>query len=77
MSKTFLRNPMDFARVSSHLNLRRKHPVLNRIRAHKGVDYAASTGTPIRPTGEGKMICRGLRVCHGRLVLVKLGSNDR
>ena len=41
MRKTFLRNPLDVFRISSHFNLRRKHPVLNKIRAHKGTDYAA------------------------------------
>ncbi|SHJ15347.1 OapA family protein [Cycloclasticus pugetii] len=74
MRKTFLRNPIDFARVSSHFNLRRKHPVLNRIRAHKGVDYAASTGTPIRSTGDGKIIFRGIKGGYGRVVIVQHGQ---
>lgn len=74
MRKTFLRNPIDFARVSSHFNLRRKHPVLNRIRAHKGVDYAASTGTPIKTTGDGKVIFRGVKGGYGRVVIVQHGQ---
>ncbi len=74
MRKTFLRNPIDFARVSSHFNLRRKHPVLNRIRAHKGVDYAASTGTPIKSTGDGKIIFRGVKGGYGRVVIVQHGQ---
>ena len=74
MRKTFLRNPIDFARVSSHFNLRRKHPVLNRIRAHKGVDYAASTGTPIKSTGDGKVIFRGIKGGYGRVVIVQHGQ---
>ncbi len=74
MRKTFLRNPIDFARVSSHFNLRRKHPVLNRIRAHKGVDYAASTGTPIKSTGDGKVIFRGVKGGYGRVVIVQHGQ---
>jgi len=74
MRKTFLRNPIDFARVSSRFNLRRKHPVLNRIRAHKGVDYAASTGTPIKSTGDGKIIFRGVKGGYGRVVIVKHGQ---
>src|SRR5690606_28377776 len=52
MRKEFLRSPIDFARISSHFNLRRKHPVLNKIRAHKGTDYAANHGTPIKATGD-------------------------
>ena len=74
MRKTFLRNPIDFARISSHFNLRRKHPVLNRIRAHKGVDYAASTGTPIKSTGDGKIIFRGIKGGYGRVVIVQHGQ---
>ncbi|HIL92560.1 MAG TPA: peptidase M23 [Cycloclasticus sp.] len=74
MRKAFLRNPIDFARVSSRFNLRRKHPVLNRIRAHKGVDYAASTGTPIKSTGDGKVIFRGVKGGYGRVVIVQHGQ---
>lgn len=74
MRKTFLRNPIDFARVSSRFNLRRKHPVLNRIRVHKGVDYAASTGTPIKSTGDGKVIFRGIKGGYGRVVIVQHGQ---
>lgn len=74
MRKTFLRNPIDFARVSSHFNLRRKHPVLNRIRAHKGVDYAASTGTPIKSAGDGKVTFRGIKGGYGRVVIVQHGQ---
>lgn len=74
MRKTFLRNPIDFARVSSHFNLRRKHPVLNRIRAHKGVDYAASRGTPIKSTGDGRITYRGVKGGYGRVVIVQHGQ---
>ena len=52
MRKAFLRTPLELARISSRFNLKRKHPILNKIRAHKGVDYAASTGTPIKATGD-------------------------
>ncbi len=74
MRKTFLRTPVDFARISSRFNLRRKHPVLNRIRAHKGVDYAARTGTPIKTTGDGKIIYRGRKGGYGRVVIVQHGQ---
>jgi len=74
MRKTFLRNPIDFARVSSHFNLRRKHPVLNKIRAHKGVDYAASTGTPIKATGDGRITYRGIKGGYGRVVIIQHGQ---
>lgn len=71
MRKAFLRSPVDFARISSHFNLRRKHPVLNRIRAHKGTDYAAATGTPIRSAGDGKIIFAGVKGGYGRTVIVQ------
>jgi murein DD-endopeptidase MepM/ murein hydrolase activator NlpD len=74
LKKAFLRTPIDFARVSSHFNLKRKHPVLNRIRAHKGVDYAASTGTRIKSTGRGKIIYRGRKGGYGRTVIVQHGQ---
>lgn len=74
LRKAFLRSPVDFARVSSHFNLRRRHPVLNKIRAHKGVDYAASTGTPIKATGEGKITFRGSQRGYGRVVVVQHGQ---
>ncbi len=75
MRKAFLRSPVDFARISSHFNLRRKHPVLNKIRAHKGVDYAAKTGTPVKSTGDGKIIFRGRKGGYGRVVIVQHGKN--
>jgi murein DD-endopeptidase MepM/ murein hydrolase activator NlpD len=46
--KAFIRAPVDFTRISSSFNPRRKHPILNKIRAHRGVDYAAPRGTPIK-----------------------------
>lgn len=74
MRKAFLRTPINFARISSHFNLKRKHPVLNRIRAHKGVDYAASTGTPIKSAGDGKITFRGRKGGYGRVVIVQHGQ---
>lgn len=74
MRKAFLRTPVDFARISSHFNLRRRHPVLNRIRAHKGVDYAAPSGTPIKATGDGKIVFRGRKGGYGNVVILKHGT---
>ena len=51
--KAFLRTPIEFARISSHYNPNRKHPILNKIRAHKGTDYAARAGTAVKVTGDG------------------------
>ena len=71
LRKAFLRSPVDFARISSRFNLRRRHPILNRIRAHKGVDYAARTGTPVRATGDGKIVHRGRKGGYGRTVIIR------
>lgn len=74
MRKEFLRNPIDFARISSRFNLKRKHPVLNKFRAHRGTDYAAPTGTPIKSTGDGKIIFAGRKGGFGNCVIIKHGS---
>jgi murein DD-endopeptidase MepM/ murein hydrolase activator NlpD len=73
--KAFLRAPVDFSRISSSFNPRRRHPVLNTIRAHKGVDYAAPTGTPIRAAGDGKVIFRGRKGGYGNAVVLQHGGN--
>ena len=44
--KAFIRAPVDFTRISSNFNPKRRHPILNTIRAHRGVDYSAPRGTP-------------------------------
>lgn len=74
MQKTFLRTPLHFARISSHFNLKRRHPVLNKIRAHKGVDYAARMKTPIRATGDGVIVYRSRKGGYGRTVIVRHGQ---
>jgi murein DD-endopeptidase MepM/ murein hydrolase activator NlpD len=72
--KAFLRTPVDFARISSRFNPFRRHPILNTIRAHKGVDYAAGSGTPIRATADGKVDFIGVKGGYGRVVVLKHGS---
>ena len=74
MRKQFLRTPVEFSRISSGFSLGRKHPVLNRIRAHKGVDYAASTGTPIKATANGKIIHRGSKGGYGNAIIIQHGT---
>jgi murein DD-endopeptidase MepM/ murein hydrolase activator NlpD len=76
MRKAFLQSPIKFARISSHFNLKRKHPILNKIRAHKGVDYAAKSGTPIKTTGDGKIIYRGIKGGYGKVVIVQHEDNN-
>ena len=74
MRKAFLRTPVEFSRISSGFSLGRKHPVLNTIRAHKGVDYAAATGTPIKVTGDGKIVHRGKKGGYGNTIIVQHGN---
>jgi len=74
MNKAFLRMPVDFARISSGFSLGRRHPVLNTIRAHKGTDYAAATGTPIRATGDGKIIFAGRKGGFGNCIVIQHGQ---
>ena len=73
--KAFVRAPVDFSRISSSFNPRRKHPILNTIRAHRGVDYAAPSGTPIKAAGDGKVIFRGRKNGYGNAVIVQHGGN--
>ncbi|MDO6420110.1 peptidoglycan DD-metalloendopeptidase family protein [Amphritea sp. 2_MG-2023] len=75
MRKAFLRSPVDFARISSSFKTRRKHPILGLTRAHKGTDYAARTGTPIKAAGDGKIIWRGKKGGYGNCVIVQHGGN--
>ncbi len=75
MRKAFLRAPLSFSRISSNFNPNRRHPVLNTIRAHKGVDYAAPSGTPVKAAGDGKIIFRGVKGGYGNTVIVQHGGN--
>jgi murein DD-endopeptidase MepM/ murein hydrolase activator NlpD len=68
MHKAFLRAPLEFTRVSSGFNSARKHPILNLIRAHKGVDYAAPIGTPVRASGDGRVSYAGPKGGYGNVV---------
>jgi murein DD-endopeptidase MepM/ murein hydrolase activator NlpD len=60
--------------VSSGFSLGRLHPILNKIRAHKGVDYAAPIGTPVKSTGDGKIVFRGVKGGYGNAVIIQHGS---
>ncbi|HET7204091.1 MAG TPA: peptidoglycan DD-metalloendopeptidase family protein [Steroidobacteraceae bacterium] len=74
MRKAFLRAPLDFTRISSVFNPRRKHPVSGVVRAHKGVDYAAPTGTPIWAAGEGRIQFAGRKGGYGNVVMIDHGK---
>lgn len=74
MKRQFLRAPLDFTRISSNFNPSRRHPILNTIRAHKGVDYAAPTGTIIRAAGEGRVAFAGTKGGYGRVIILEHGG---
>lgn len=74
MRKAFLRNPIDYFRISSRFNPNRRHPILNTIRAHRGTDYAAPTGTPIKAAGDGKVTFAGRNGGYGNVVVIQHGQ---
>jgi murein DD-endopeptidase MepM/ murein hydrolase activator NlpD len=74
MRKAFLRSPVKFARVSSRFSNKRWHPVLSKWRSHKGVDYAARRGTPIRAAGDGKVRFVGTKGGFGRALFIRHGG---
>lgn len=77
MRKAFIRTPIDFARISSRFTQARRHPVLNKVRAHKGVDYAAPTGTPIKAAGDGRVQLAGRKGGYGNTVVIQHGQRYR
>jgi murein DD-endopeptidase MepM/ murein hydrolase activator NlpD len=68
LHKAFLRAPVEFTRISSRFNSARYHPILNLIRAHKGIDYAAPMGTPVRAAGDGRISYAGPKGGYGNVV---------
>jgi len=74
MRRQFVRAPLDFSRVSSNFNLRRRHPILNITRAHQGVDYAAPIGTVIKAAGNGRVTFVGYKGGYGRVVILEHGG---
>ena len=85
MYRAFLRTPVEFTRISSRFNPNRRHPILNTLRAHKGVDYAAPVGTPVRAAGDGRVTFAGkkggygnvLEISHSRGVVTVYGHLSR
>jgi len=74
LRKAFIRSPVDFRRISSKFQRSRYHPVLGKKRAHRGVDYAAATGTPIKASGDGKVIFKGNKGGYGRAIILQHGG---
>ena len=70
MRKAFLRSPLEFSRISSTFSKSRFHPILNKWRAHKGVDYAAPIGTKVKVTSDGVVAFVGRQHGYGNVVMV-------
>ncbi|HET6913960.1 MAG TPA: peptidoglycan DD-metalloendopeptidase family protein [Rhodanobacteraceae bacterium] len=70
LKKSFLRTPVDFTRISSTFGMR-EHPILDRMKMHKGVDYAAPMGTPIYAAGDGVIKFRGQKHGYGNFVIIQ------
>jgi murein DD-endopeptidase MepM/ murein hydrolase activator NlpD len=73
MRKAFIRTPVDFTRISSRFG-KRRHPTLNKMKNHHGVDYAAPRGTPIKAAGDGKLTFVGRKGGYGKTVMIQHGG---
>ncbi len=74
MRKAFLLAPVDFTRISSNFNLKRLHPIYGTTRPHRGIDYAAPTGTPVYASGDGRVIKAGYTRANGNYVFIRHGD---
>lgn len=71
LRKAFLRSPLEFSRVTSGYSSARRHPVLEVMRAHKGVDYGAPTGTPVRAVADARVEFSGRQGGYGNIIVLK------
>lgn len=69
--RAFLLKPLSYRRISGRFSSGRRHPVLNTIRAHRGIDYAADSGTPIMATSDGVVVHRGSKGSFGNTVEIR------
>ncbi len=74
MRKAFLRAPVEFSRISSNYNPRRLHPIRKRVMPHRGIDYAAPTGTPILAAGDGRVLSAGRTAPNGNYIVLQHGE---
>ncbi len=74
MRKAFLRSPVDFTRISSSFNLTRLHPIFKTNKPHRGIDYAAATGTPVYASGDGRVSRAGYSKANGNYVVINHGQ---
>ena len=74
MRKAFLRAPVEFSRISSSFNLNRVHPLFKTVRPHRGIDYAAPTGTPVLAAGDGRIKTASRTQPNGKYVVIQHGQ---
>jgi murein DD-endopeptidase MepM/ murein hydrolase activator NlpD len=74
MRKAFLRAPLEFSRISSNFNPRRRHPLFKTVIPHRGIDYAAPVGTPVFASGDGKVITASRTKANGKFIVISHGE---
>lgn len=75
LQRTFLASPMEVTRITSGFAMR-LHPILNSWRAHKGVDYGAPAGAPVRSIGDGQVDFAGTMSGYGNVVEIDHGKGN-
>jgi murein DD-endopeptidase MepM/ murein hydrolase activator NlpD len=74
LKRTFMRHPVDVVRITSKFNPKRMHPVLHKIKAHRGVDYGSPHGSPIYATADGRVKFSGTKGAYGKTVIIEHGQ---
>jgi murein DD-endopeptidase MepM/ murein hydrolase activator NlpD len=74
MRQAFLRAPVEFSRISSNFNMNRRHPLFNRNMPHRGIDYAAPTGTPVLAAGDARVLTASRTAPNGNFIVLQHGS---
>jgi murein DD-endopeptidase MepM/ murein hydrolase activator NlpD len=74
LSRTLLKSPLRYSRISSYFAKKRFHPILKKRRAHHGVDYAAPTGTPVESAGDGRVVFAGWKKGYGKFIKIRHNS---
>jgi murein DD-endopeptidase MepM/ murein hydrolase activator NlpD len=74
LKKAFLKSPLEFSRISSGFSMR-THPLSGKWKQHKGIDFAAAMGTPIRAAGDGVIDFAGVQGGYGNFVQIKHWAN--
>lgn len=74
LSRSLLRYPVDFLRISSNFSRRRYHPILRVRKPHRGVDFAAKRGTPVKTIGNGTVTYAAWKGAYGRFIEIDHGG---